>query len=247
MQDYDDYLIPLKWRIFYVLFASAVIFAVSYLFYRSVIFAGILSPLGILYLKHRKKQLVAKQKNELNIQFKDLLTSLASSLSSGKAIENAFNVALGDLLVLYPGEEACIIKETRIIIHKLSLNVTVEEAIGDLAKRSKLEDIANFSDVISICKRAGGNLIEAIKNASGIISDKIEMKQEIETLLSSRKFEQKVLNIMPVAMILILSLTAQDYISPIFTTTQGKMSMTLCLLLLWAAYVLSNKIMNIRL
>ncbi len=247
MQDYDDYLIPLKWRIFYVLFASAVIFTVSYLFYRSVIFAGILSPLGILYLKQRKKQLVAKQKNELNIQFKDLLTSLASSLSSGKAIENAFNIALGDLLVLYPGEEACIIKETRIIIHKLSLNITVEEAIGDLAKRSKLEDIANFSDVISICKRAGGNLIEAIKNASGIISDKIEMKQEIETLLSSRKFEQKVLNIMPVAMILILSLTAQDYISPIFTTTQGKMSMTLCLLLLWAAYVLSNKIMNIRL
>lgn len=247
MQDYDDYLIPLKWRIFYVLFASAVIFTVSYLFYRSVIFAGILSPLGILYLKQRKKQLVAKQKNELNIQFKDLLTSLASSLSSGKAIENAFNIALGDLLVLYPGEDACIIKETRIIIHKLSLNITVEEAIGDLAKRSKLEDIANFSDVISICKRAGGNLIEAIKNASGIISDKIEMKQEIETLLSSRKFEQKVLNIMPVAMILILSLTAQDYISPIFTTTQGKMSMTLCLLLLWAAYVLSNKIMNIRL
>ncbi len=125
--------------------------------------------------------------------------------------------------------------------------MTVEEAIKDLAKRSDLEDINNFSDVICICKRTGGNLIEAIKNASGIISDKIEMKQEIETLLSSRKFEQKILNIMPVVMILVLSVTAKDYISPIFTTIQGKVAMTACLMLLSGAYAISNKIMNIRL
>jgi len=233
--------------VLYVLAASAAVFGVTYLFYRSVILAGILSPLGILYLKYKRKQLIEKQKNELNLQFKDLLTSLASSLSAGNAIENAFSRALDDLLVLYPSEEVSIIKETRIIIHKLSLNVTVEEAIKDLAIRSGLEDIKNFSDVICICKRTGGNLIEAIKNASGIISDKIEMKQEIETLLSSRKFEQKILNIMPVAMILILSITAKDYINPIFTTIQGRAAMTVCLMLLAGAYVLSNKIMNIRL
>lgn len=247
MQDYNVYIIPKNSKILYVLSASAVIFAVSYLFYRSVVLAGILSPFGLMYLKLRKKQLITRRKNELNLQFKDLLASLASSLSSGNAIENAFDIALGDLLVLYPSEESSIIKETKIIIRKLSLNVTVEEAIEDFAKRSGIEDIMNFSDVISICKRTGGNLIEAIKNASGIISDKIEMIQEIETILSSRKFEQKVLNIMPVIMILLLSITAEDYISPIFTTIQGKVSMTICLLLLSAAFLLSNKIINIKL
>ena len=247
LQDYNIYIITTRWKLFYIFTASAAVFGVSCLFYRSVILAGILSPLGILYLKYKRKQLTAKRKRELNLQFKDLLTSLASSLSAGNAIENAFSSALVDLLVLYPSEEVSIIRETRIIIHKLSLNVTVEEAIKDLAKRSDLEDINNFSDVICICKRTGGNLIEAIKNASGIISDKIEMKQEIETLLSSRKFEQKILNIMPVAMILVLSVTAKDYIAPVFTTIQGKAAMTACLMLLLGAYVLSNKIMNIRL
>ncbi len=247
MQDYDVYFLSIKWKILYVICASTVVFFIGYLFYRSIIFAGVLSPLGILYLKVKKKQLILKRRNELNLQFKDLLNSLASSLSSGSTIENSFTCALDDLLVLYPSEETSIIRETKVIIHKLSLNTTIEDAISDLAKRTKLEDIANFSDVISICKRTGGNLIEAIKNASGIISDKIEMKQEIETMLSSRKFEQKVLNVMPLGMVLVLSLTAGDYISPIFNTIQGRAAMSVCLLLLSCAFILSNKIMNIRL
>ncbi|OPX46274.1 hypothetical protein CLHUN_00900 [Ruminiclostridium hungatei] len=247
MEDYDNYIISFKWKIIYVLLAGAAIFGITYLFYRNSFLAGGLSPLGIFYLRHRRKQLVLRRKNQLNLQFKDLLTSLASSLSSGNAVENAFSNALGDLLVLYPGDDACIIRETRIILHKLALNVTIEEAVGDLARRSKLDDIVNFSDCISICKRSGGNLIVAVKNASGIISDKIEMKQEIETLLASRKFEQRILNIMPVVIISLLSVSAQDYISPLFMTNAGKAAMTVSLLLLAAAYLISGKIMSIRL
>jgi tight adherence protein B len=244
--DYDSYDIPIKMKIMYTLMAATVIFAVAYLFYRSILFALMLCSLGILYLKYKRKNIINKRKNELNLQFKDLLVSLSSSLSAGRALENAFSSALGDLLLLYPNEDAFIIKETKIIIHKLSLNITIEEAISDFAKRSTLEDVKNFSDVISICKRTGGNLIEAIKNSSGIISDKIEMKQEIDTLLSSRKLEQRILNVMPIGMIFILSATAQDYIEPIFTTPAGRGAMTVCLILLIAAVLLSNKIMDIK-
>lgn len=246
MIDYDVYVMTFKMKVFYAVSASMVIFAVAYLFYRSIVLAAVFSPMGIIYIKYRRKQLIAKRKNELNLQFKDFLTSLASALIAGRALENAFECTLGDLLVLYPNDEAYIIKETKVIIHKLSLNITIETAISDFAKRSKVDDIINFSDVIIISKRTGANLIEAIKNSSGIISDKIEMRQEIETLLSARKFEQKVLNVMPLAMIFILSTTAKDYINPIFTTVSGRTAMTACLALLVTAVLISNKIMNIK-
>jgi len=233
-------------KIIYAAIAATVVFLVSYLFYRSILLATILCPLGTFYLKYKREQIIIKRRNELNLQFRDLLISLASCLSAGKALENAFKSALEDLLVLYPSDEAYIIRETKIIIHKLALNITIEDAISDFAKRSKLDDIKNFSDVIMICKRTGGNLIEAIKNSSGIIGDKIEMKQEIETLLTARKFEQKILNIMPIGMIFVLSTTAQEYIQPIFNTPQGRSAMTVCLLLLIAAFLISNKIMNIK-
>lgn len=247
MQDYDQYLMPFILKVLYFFIAAISIFAIAYLFYRSIIISLLICPFGLLYPKIKRKQLICKRKNELNLQFKDLLLSLSSSLSAGKALENAFSSALEDLIVLYPSEDVSIIKETKVIIHKLSINITIEEAINDFAKRSGLEDIQNFSDVISICKRTGGNLIEAIKNASNIISEKIEMKQEIVTLLASRKFEQKILNIMPIAMMLILSITAKDYINPIFNSNQGRAAMTVCLLLLTVAFTLSNKIMNIKL
>lgn len=246
MIEYDEYVMTIKMKVIYSLIAAIFIFAVSYLFYRSALFAAALCPLGIIYLKYKRQKLIIKRKNELNLQFKDLLISLSSSLSAGRALENAFDGALEDLLVLYPSDEAYIIKETKIIIHKLSYNITVEEAISDFAKRSGIDDIKNFADVIVICKRTGGNLIDAIKNSAGIISDKIEMKQEIETLLSARKFEQKILNIMPIGLIFILSITASDYISPVFTTSQGRVAMTVCLLLLLLAFLISNKIMNIK-
>ena len=246
MIDYDTYSISIKMKLVYVLIAATVIFGISYLFYRSILLAIILCPSGILYLKFKRRIIISKRRNELNLQFKDLLTSLSSSLCAGRALENAFDSALEDLLLLYPTDDAFIIKETKIIIHKLSLNITIEEAISDFARRSKLDDIRNFSDVITICKRTGGNLIEAIKNSSGIIGDKIEMKQEIETMLSSRKFEQKILNIMPIGMIFVLSVTAQDYIDPIFTTPIGRGAMTACLILLVVAILISNKIMDIK-
>jgi tight adherence protein B len=233
-------------KVIYFIIAAVLIFAVSYLFYRNILFAALICPVGVVYLKYKQQKLILKRRNELNLQFKDLLTSLASSLSAGRALENAFTCALEDLLVLYPNDEAYIIKETRIIIYKLSYNITVEEAISDFANRSGIDNIKNFADVIIICKRTGGNLIEAIKNSAGIISDKIEMKQEIETLLSARKFEQKILNIMPVGLICILSTTASDYIEPVFTTLHGRVAMTVSLLLLLVAFIISNKIMNIK-
>ncbi|EPR08276.1 type II secretion system F family protein [Ruminiclostridium papyrosolvens] len=247
MVDYNEYSITLQMKLLYALSAAAVAFAVSYLFYRSIIISMVVSPLGIFYLKYKRKQIIHKRKRELNLQFKDLLISLSSSLSAGKPLEKSFVGALSDLYVLYPSDDAHIVRETKIIINKLSLNVSIEDAISDFADRSELDDIKNFSDVIIICKRAGGNLVEAIKNSSRIISEKIEMTQEIETLLSSRKFEQKILNVMPIAMMFILSTTAAEYIKPVFVTATGRISVTLCLILLLTAYLISNKIMNIKL
>ncbi|PYG88515.1 tight adherence protein B [Ruminiclostridium sufflavum DSM 19573] len=246
MIDYNSYLIGIRLKIIYFSIAAIFLFAVSYMFYRNVLFSAVMCPLGILYLKYKRKQIISARRYELNLQFKDLLASLSSSLSAGRALENAFENALEDLHVLYPSGEAYIIKETEVILHKLSYNITVEEALRELAERSDIDDIINFSDVITICKRTGGNLIDAIKNSAAIISDKIEMKQEIETILSSRKLEQKILNVMPIGMVFILSVTASDYIEPVFTTSQGRTAMTVCLLMLMAAFFLSSKIMNIK-
>lgn len=246
LMDYDIYVMTPKEKLLYIALAAAVIYAVGYIFYHSHLFSALLTPMALFFPKRRTRQMIEKRKHQLNLQFRDMLYSLSSSLSAGKSVESAFRDVLKDLSIIYPSPETPIIREVEYIVKKVELNETIEEALADFARRSHLEDIENFVDVFQTCKRSGGNIVEVIKSTSDIINDKIEIKQEIGTLLSERKFEQKVLNIMPIAMVLLLSTTASDYIAPVFVRIEGRIAMTIAIVLFLIAYVIAEKIMKIE-
>jgi len=246
MPDYDTYNMSLKEKVFYTLAASVLIFSMSYIFYRSYVLSLIPVPLALLYPRIKKRRIIAKRKKELNIQFKDMLYSLSSSLSAGRTVEGAFRDVLKDLAVIYPEPSTFILAEVRAIVKRLEMNDSLENALADFAHRARLEDVDNFVSVFNICKRSGGNITEVIKNTSAIINDKIETGQEIDTMLAQRKFEQKVLNAVPVLMILFLSASAPEYMNPVFTTMTGRVTMTVSIALMAAAAFISAKICDIK-
>jgi tight adherence protein B len=91
----------------------------------------------------------------------------------------------------------------------------------------------------------GGNLVEIVKNTTNILGDKMEIKNEIDVLLAQRRFEKKVLNAMPIALVFILSMTAKDYIEPVFTTLLGKIVMSIAIGLIAISWFISERIMDI--
>lgn len=244
--DYNTYIMTQKEKTLYIIIAAIAIFIVGYVFYQSLVFSALLTPVALFYPKIKTKDIIKKRKEELNLQFKEALYSLSSSLTAGKSIEMAFKDALKDLIILYPDPDTFILKEFQYIIRKLEMNETVESALEDFADRSHIEDIRNFVDVFKTCKRTGGNLVQVMKNTSDIINDKIVIKQEISTILSQRKFEQKVLNLVPIGMIFLLSTSSADFMRPIFTQISGRVVMTIAIVLLVTAYFISKKIMDIE-
>ena len=247
LTDYDSYVMSLRERLLYIGAAAAVIFAVAFIFYRSFLLSVLTVPLALLYPRLKTRDIIARRKKELNVQFKDMLYSLSSSISAGKTVEAAFREVLKDLSVLYPEPATFILVEVRRIISRLGMNESMEAALSDFAMRAKLEDVDNFVNVFNICKRSGGNIAEVIKNTSAIINDRIEVGQEVDTLLAERRFEQKVLNVMPILMILLLSASAPDYMSPVFNTSAGRFTMSVAIVLLTAAWFISAKLRDIRL
>lgn len=247
LTDYGNYTMRVRERLFYTVVSAAVIFIAAYVFYRSIAISALLMPFALIYPQFKTKDLIRKRKKELNIQFKDMLYSLSSSLSAGKTVEGAFRDALRDLEVLYPDPGTSIMTEAGYIVRKLEMNETIEAVLSDFARRAHLEDLDNFVDVFNICKRTGGNIVEVIKNTTSIINDRIEVRQEIDAMLAERKFEQKVLNVVPVAMVILLSASAPDYMGPVYATTAGKLVTTVSVVLLAAAYFISRKITDIRL
>lgn len=244
--DYNEYKLSIKERVFYIIVAAFIIYGIGFVFYRSHILSSILSLLAFFYPRIQAKELMKKRKNEFNLQFKEGLYALASSLSVGKSIEIAFEDALRDLCILYPDPNSYIINEFEYIVRRINMNETVEQALLDLSKRSHIQDVSSFVDVFITTKRTGGNMVKIIKNTSEVISDKIRIKQEIDTMISQKKLEQKVLNLIPIFMILFLSWSAPDYMDMVFNTGLGRLLMTITVLLLGISYFISKKIMDIE-
>lgn len=206
----------------------------------SIIIASCTSVPGLCiyigYLKNKRKKL-------LLLQFKDMLDSLSNSYSSGKNTTAAFGDALRDMRLSY-GEGACITEELRIIVNGLNNSFTIESLIKDLFSRSGLEDIGCFAETFSVCNRLGGDLKRVVSESRDIISEKIEIEMDIQTLVASNKNEINIMCIMPFVIILMMRTMGENSAS---ANTPLNIAVKLAAALLFvAAYCLGRKITDIR-
>ena len=245
MTDYNSYKMSIKERIFHTVKFIPLIYFTGYIFYSNHVLAGACCLLSLLGPKNAQKNFIANRKNMLNIQFRDLLYAMQSSLSVGISVESAFREMERELAIIYPPSGAYILDEVRYISRLISMNEPVESIFDSFAVRSGIEDIQNFSMVLKICKRSGGNLVEAIRRSSTIISDKIDVLQEIDVLMSGKKLEAKILCVVPVVILTILYFTAYDFIEPLYTTLIGRAAMTLCAAMIVLAKVITDRIVDI--
>jgi tight adherence protein B len=245
--DYSTYHLSLKEYLFYMITSMIVLFLVGYLFYESIIASLIVAAVGFYYPRIQRKSLLEKRKAKLAVQFKEAIASLSSSLAAGRSIENSFREVVSDLKLLYPDPNTHIIREFEIINRRVENGETIERAVQDFALRSDLEDIINFSDIFITCKRTGGNLVEVIRRTADVISEKIDIQQEVQVMVAQKKFESRILSVMPIAMIALLKYSSGDYLAPLYEWGGiGPIVMTFCLGLLVFSFWLSQRIMNIK-
>ena len=245
--DYDVYLMSKREKIVNIIFAAAVLFAVAFVFYQNFFISAVAMLLSVKFPAIRTNQIIAKRKNQLNIQFKEMLYSLSSSLSTGKSIEMGLKDCLKDLKVLYPDPDTDIIRELELIVRGIGMNETIEQMFQQFADRAHLEDVDNFVDIFVTCKRTGGDLIEVMRSSSNIIGEKIETKQEINTMIAGKRFEFNFMMVLPVIMVEFLAMTSGDYMTPVFTTAAGAIAMTVAISLFALSYVVGSRIMYISL
>lgn len=245
LTDYNIYIMSRQERIVTMGLAAVVLFAVGYVFYHSLIMSALVALFCVKFPKIRTRQIIDKRKKQLMLQFKDMLYSLSSALSVGKSVEMGIRDSLQDLRVIYPDPETDILRELEYILRGIGMNNTIEEMFSQFADRADLEDIDNFVDIFVTCKRTGGDLIEVMRSTSNTIGEKIEVKQEIHTMISGKKYEFNFMMVLPVILILFLTLTSGDYMAPVFQTIVGRLAMTAAIVTFVLAYVVGSRIMKI--
>lgn len=192
----------------------------------------------------RCNQLKMKRRKELTKQFRSMLEALTVALSSGMNMPEALLNAYNSLKMEY-SEKAYIVDEIKEMLAGIQNNVPIEDMMISLGERSEIEDIKNFGTVFEVCYRAGGNMKDVIRRTNSIISEKIEIEEEIETALASNKTQFQAMMVVPVVMMLLLRSMSSSF-SASFATVPGVLAITIAVGLFFAAYKLGQKIMNVQ-
>lgn len=242
-RDYRKYIWRGQELVIAIFKSVTVVIFLAFFFYQSLWAVFPLIIVGVFYFKNLAADKAEKCRQELELQFKECIMSVSTSLKAGYAVENAFMESRKDMLMLY-GEDSLIYQELELIRRGLVINITLEELLKDLAERGDSADIRQFAEIFAIAKRNGGNLPEIISGSSRIIGQKIDARQEIQTLLGGRRMEQMIMKIMPFGILLYVGITYPGYFDMLYHNWQGVGIMTACLLLYLGAYVLGDKILN---
>ena len=83
-------------------------------------------------------------------------------------------------------------------------------------------------------------LVLDVLNSDGKVID------TINTIISGKKMEQTVMNIMPFGMIIYLRITSPEFIEPLYGNLFGAAVMSVCLVVYAAAFMLGRKITDIK-
>lgn len=245
LTNYDNYYFSIKEILLYLIEGIGLVALLAYVFYRSYIAVFILSPVIVLLFKKKKTECREKRKLSLSIQFRELMSSLIAGLHAGYSVENAFLNSYQDMVLLF-GKKSMIARELGYIAKSLKNNRNIEELLDNLGERSNIDDIRDFAEIFRIAKRSGGDLPAMIQQTADVISDKMEVRRRITTLISSKKLEQSIMNMVPFGIILYIDASSPGFFDSLYHNITGIMIMTVLMVIYFVAYVLSEKIMNIK-
>ena len=245
ISDYDVYYLSMEDLITSALNVALYIVLICVAFYDSKVLLILLLPLSFVIPFFEKNMFIKKRKDKLLNEFKDFLRVLKTFLEASYSVENAFVLSAKELSMLH-GNDSMIVKEIKSMVSQIKINKPIDVVFKKFAMKTHIEDIIDFSEVFIISKLHGGNISKIIGNTINVINDKIEVKIEIDTVTASKRYEQKLMNLLPFLIIIYMNISSASFLRPLYTTVTGRLLMTFALVVYYFSVKISKKILEIE-
>ena len=198
---------------------------------------------NIIMMNSQQTKKIKKRKEKFIYEFKDFLHNYLVALSSGDAYEKGILTCYEDLIKIYKETDYIIIFLNQ-LINKQKIGINICNGIEELANETSIEEIINFSNAFIICYKAGGDILSLLRNNIEILENKFEIKEKIKEIFSEKKYEMKIISTMPMFMILILNLTANEYMKVFYTNVKGYLIITISILFNLIGFKLASRMTN---
>lgn len=243
IKDYRRYEFSQKEKIRYFLEGMLLNGVIGILFYNSFYAMVPGMVLVVFYQKEKKRVLVQKRMEQVRLELKEFLNTLIAALQTGRSMENAFVEAYRDLAG-YVEADTVFLQEIKRICKGVEMGEALEKMLAAFAERSHMEELQYFSQVFSIGKRSGGNIISIMKNTIRMLQERMDAEKEITTAIAEKRMEFQIMTVIPMAIILYLRAGAGGLLDTLYGNVTGILVMTICLLIYGGCYLYGKRLLE---
>lgn len=175
-----------------------------------------------------------------NDQLVDALNLMVNGLRSGYSILQAMESVSHELA-------SPISVEFSRVVQEVQLGLALDQALANMLRRIKSDDLDLVVTAINVQREVGGNLAEILDVISFTIRERVRIKGEIRTLTAQGRYSGIVISLLPIGLALVLFCVNKPYVSRLFTSGWCGWSMVVCgLLMIGTGFIAIQRIVAIE-
>ena len=152
--------------------------------------------------------------NAFNKQLPDTIMLIANALRAGSSFLQAIELVVRESRPPISTEFARVIRE-------VNLGLPFEQALENMVRRVKSDDLELMATAISIQHTVGGNLAEILDSIAFTIRERVRIKGEIRTLTAQQRLSGYVVGFLPIGLAGFIFLAAPKFFDPMFVNPPG--------------------------
>jgi tight adherence protein B len=147
--------------------------------------------------------------NAFNKQLPDTITLLANALRAGSSFLQAIELVVRE-------SRPPISTEFGRVIREVNLGLPFEQALENMVRRVRSDDLELMATAISIQHTVGGNLAEILDSIAYTIRERVRIKGEIKTLTAQQRLSGYVVGFLPIGLAGFLFVAAPQFMEAMF-------------------------------
>jgi len=144
-----------------------------------------------------------------NKQLPDTITLLANGLRAGSSFLQAVELVVRE-------SRPPVSTEFSRVIREVNLGLPFEQAMENMVRRVRSDDLELMATAINIQHSVGGNLAEILDSIAFTIRERIRIKGEIRTLTAQQRLSGYVVGFLPIGLAGFLFVAAPHFMDPMF-------------------------------
>lgn len=209
------------------------------LYYRSIIMGIAGAAVGFYLPRLWVKVAQQRRLKAFNSQLADAITLLANSMRSGYSLFQAMDTVAREM-------PPPISEEFSRVVYEVGIGLPIQQALNNMVRRVKSDDLDLMATAIIIQHEVGGNLADILDTINETIRERVRIQGEIRALTAQQRLTGYIIGFLPFGLALVIYLINRSYITNLFADPCGLILIGVGIFMMITGFFLIRNIIKIE-